>query len=658
MKCLTEIITNFANAINDESNFGSRVGYTQTGWTFTAGDQVYPVDADHADELVSALLAGGNQITLDAVWSQDDVTITVNYNQSQGSVVGGESAQVSYSVPYFTGSLTLSVTANNGYFFETYSVTEDGNAQHSALGTNTKNGTISISQVREDITVQVDFALITISITANDGSHPDVELAGDSDRWTDAHEFNITNATGTVATTLPQYTLAEKSYLLSGWKFEFGENVGEKAITVLKDDGRSIWDIIGGERLTGNSLSVTVTALWEADSISFTITHNNATIKSVMVGDEEIKGIGDRYTVHFGDTVVVAFEGNEGYKFSSFNLSGQAESTTPENIDKRTEASITITGLKQDGAILTINMTSIVITIKTETETQPYSQVNGSTTVQYQINHTDLTDLTTLNEEIDIFKTTQTGTYNQTGWSYGEDDIALTDKLLEFVKSTYARENPLEEVAMLDEDYELDQSLIAVWTAVEYTITLADPQNIATNLPQETITVSYGQPINGLIALSPNTGHTGWVNSWNTEKDGNGTTYQNGDNFQTPNTSVSDGATTATSTIYAVWTVGNFHLTINWDKQITSVSYRDAVVTEGQPNEYLSGTTHTFTLTITDGYVIDEDETRYEITSTEVGGEALTITVSGDQIIVSNMSKVASFSATLNIVTKAENFQT
>ena len=229
---------------------------------------------------------------------------------------------------------------------------------------------------------------------------------------------------------------------------------------------RSIWDIIGGDGLTGNSLSVTVTALWEADSISFTITHNNATIKSVMVGDEEIKGIGDRYTVHFGDTVVVAFEGNEGYKFSSFNLSGQAESTTPENIDKRTEASITITGLKQDGAILTINMTSIVITIKTETETQPYSQVNGSTTVQYQINHTDLTDLTTLNEEIDIFKTTQTGTYNQTGWSYGEDDIALTDKLLEFVKSTYARENPLEEVAMLDEDYELDQSLIAVWTAV------------------------------------------------------------------------------------------------------------------------------------------------------------------------------------------------
>ena len=82
------------------------------------------------------------------------------------------------------------MTANNGYFFETYSVTEDGNAQHSALGTNTKNGTISISQVREDITVQVDFALITISITANDGSHPDVELAGDSDRWTDAHEFN------------------------------------------------------------------------------------------------------------------------------------------------------------------------------------------------------------------------------------------------------------------------------------------------------------------------------------------------------------------------------------------------------------------------------------------------------------------------------------
>lgn len=638
--------SNFANAINDESNFGSRVGYTQTGWTFTADDQVYPVDADHADELVSALLANGKQITLDAVWSQNNVTITVNYNQSHGSVVGGESAQVSYSVPYFTGSLTLSVTANNGYFFETYSVTEDGNAQHSALGTNTKNGTISISQVREDITVQVDFALITISITANDGSHPDVELASDSDRWTDAHEFNITNATGTVATTLPQYTLAKKSYLLSGWKFEFGENVGEKAITVLKDDGRSIWEIIGGDGLTGNSLSVTVTALWEADSISFTITHNNATITSVKVGDETIVGEGDRYTVHFGDTVVVAFKGNEGYKFSSFNLSGQADSTSSENTGRRTNASITMTGLKQDGATLTINMTSIVITINTEANTQPYSQVNGSTTVQYQINHTDLTSEVAINEKISIFKTTQTGTYNQTGWSYGEDNIALTDKLLEFVKSKYASENTLKEGAMLDGDYKLKESLIAVWTAVEYTITL-DVQEGSDTPITSPITVNYGGVLN-LPELTPST--PGEVYTWNTSSDGRGTTYQNGDNFQTPNTSVSEGATTATSTIYAVWTVGNFHLTINWDEQITSVSYRDADVTEGHSNEYPSGTTITFDVTLKDGYVIDE-------TATSAGDSGLTISFNGDQILVANLTDNATLTATLDIVSKPETFR-
>lgn len=645
--------SNFANAINDKSNFGSRTGYTQTGWTFTTTGGTFPVDADHADELVSALLAGGNQITLNAVWSQDDVTITVNYNQLQGSV-SGESVQATYSVPYFTGSLELSVTANNGYFFETYSVTEDGNAQHSALGTDTKKGTISISKVREDITVQVDFALITISITANDGSHPDVELAGDSDRWTDAHEFNITNATGTVATTLPQYTLAEKSYILSGWSFMIGD--AEEAVVVDADDPRSIWEIIGGDGLTGNSLSVTVTALWEADSISFTITHNNATIKSVKVGDETIVGEGDRYTVHFGDTVVVAFEGNEGYKFSSFNLSGKAEGTTPANTGKRTNASITMTGLKQDGAILTINMTFIVITINTVADVQPYSQINGSDKVQYQINHTNLTDSTTLNEKISIFKTTQRGTYNQTGWSYGEDDIALTDKLLEFVKSTYASENTLEEGAMLDGDYTLKESLIAVWTAVEYTISFEDPQNIATDLPEESITVSYGQPISGLVALSPNTGHTGWVNSWNTKEDGNGTTYQNGDNFQTPST-VLEGETKAEATLYAVWTQGEFTLTITHDDEVTAISYNNKPVTAGSAEKYLSGTTHTFTLTITDGYVIDEEQTKYEITSTGAEDAALTITVSGDQIIVSNMSTVASFNATLNIVTKKETFR-
>lgn len=645
--------TNFAKAINDESNFGTRQGYIQTGWTFMVGEQVYPVDADHADELVSALLANGNQITLNAVWTQDNVTITVNYNKAQGSV-SGESVQAPYSVPYFTGSLELSVTANNGYFFETYSVT--GNAQHSAPDTGAKTGTISISQVREDITVQVDFALITISITASDGSHPDVELASDSDRWTDAHTFNKNTLTGTVATTLPQYTLAEKSYLLSGWKFEFGDNVGEKAITVLKDDGRSIWDIIGGESLSEDSLDVTVTALWEVDSISFTITHNNATITSVKVGDETIVGVGDSYTVHFGDTVVVNFKGNEGYKFSSASLEGKAEITPPENAGRI--ASITMTGLKQDGAKLTINMTSIVITINTVADVQPYSQIKGSDKVQYQINHTDLTDSTTLNKKISIFKTTQTGTYNQTGWTYGEggQSVELNELLLDFIKSTYASENSLEEGALLDGDYELKKSLIAVWTAVEYTITLADPQNIATNLPQETITVSYGQPISGLVALSPNTGHTGWVNSWNTKEDGNGTTYQNGDNFQTPS-SVLEGETKAEATLYAVWTQGEFTLTITHDDKVTAISYNNKPVTAGSAEKYLSGTTHTFTLTITDGYVIDEDETRYEITSTEVGGEALTITVSGDQIIVSNMSKVASFSATLNIVTKEETFR-
>ena len=638
--------TNFAKAINHESNFGSRVGYTQTGWTFTVGEQEYPVDADHADELVSALLANGNQITLDAEWSQDNVTITVNYNQAQGSVVGGESAQVSYSVPYFTGSLELSVTANNGYFFETYSVTENGNAQHSALGANTKNGTISISQVREDITVQVDFALITISITANDGSHPDVELAGDSDRWTDAHEFNITNATGTVATTLPQYTLAEKSYILSGWSFMIGD--AEEAVVVDADDPRSIWEIIGGDGLAGNSLSVTVTALWEADSISFTITHNNATVTSVKVGEKTIVGEGDRYTVHFGDTVVVAFEGNEGYKFSSFNLSGQADSTSSENTGRRTNASITMTGLKQDGAILTINMTSIVITINTEANTQPYSQVSGSTTVQYQINHTDLTGSTTLNEEIDIFKTTQKGTYNQTSWTYGVDgqSVELNELLLDFIKSTYASENTLEAGAMLDGDYTLGQSLIAVWTAVEYTITL-DDQDQSTTPELDPITVSYGGVLN-FPELTPS--KPGDVYTWNTSRDGRGTTYQNGDNFQTPNTSVSDGATTATSTIYAVWTVGNFHLTINWDEQITSVSYRDADVTEGHSNEYPSGTTITFDVTLNDGYVIDE-------TATSAGDSGLTISFNGDQILVANLTDNATLTATLDIVSKPETFR-
>ena len=636
--------SNFANAINDVSNFGSRTGYTQTGWTFTADHQVYPVDADHADELVSALLAGGNQITLNAVWSQDDVTITVNYNQLQGSV-SGESVQATYSVPYFTGSLTLSVTANNGYFFETYSVTENGNAQHSALGTNTKKGTISISQVREDITVQVDFALITISITANDGSHPDVELAGDSDRWTDAHEFNITNATGTVATTLPQYTLAEKSYILSGWSFKIGN---AEAVVVDADDPRSIWKIIGGDGLTGNSLKVTVTALWEADSISFTITHNNATITSVKVGGETIVGEADRYTVHFGDTVVVAFEGNEGYKFSSFNLSGKAEGTTPANTGKRTNASITMTGLKQDGAILTINMTYIVITINTVADVQSYSQIKGSDKVQYQINHTDLTDSTTLNEKISIFKTTQTGTYNQTSWTYGTggQSVALGDHLLAFIKSIYASENTLKEGAMLDGDYKLKESLIAVWTAVEYTITL-DDQDKSTTPELVPITVSYGGVLN-FPKLTPV--NTGDVYTWNTSSDGRGTTYQNGDNFQTPNTSVSDGATTATSTIYAVWTVGNFHLTINWDEQITSVSYRDADVTEGQPNEYPSGTTITFDVTLKDGYVIDEP-------ATSAGDSGLTISSNGDQILVANLTDDATLTATLNIVSKPETFR-
>lgn len=638
--------TNFANAINDVSNFGSRVGYTQTGWTFTDDSGELAVNVENAEKLVKKLLANGNTLTLNAVWSQDDVTITVNYNQAQGSVVGGESAQVSYSVPYFTGSLELSVTANNGYFFETYSVTEDGNAQHSALGTNTKNGTISISQVREDITVQIDFALITISITANDGSHPDVELAGDSDRWTDAHEFNITNATGTVRATLPQYTLAEKSYILSGWSFMIGD--AEEAVVVDADDPRSIWEIIGGDGLTGNSLSVTVTALWEADSISFTITHNNATITSVKVGDETIVGVGDSYTVHFGDTVVVAFEGNEGYKFSSFNLSGQADSTSSENTGRRTNASITMTGLKQDGAILTINMTSIVITINTEANTQPYSQVNGSTTVQYQINHTDLTSEVAINEKISIFKTTQTGTYNQTSWTYGVDgqSVELNELLLDFIKSTYASENTLEEGAKLDGDYTLGQSLIAVWTAVEYTITL-DDQDKSTTPELNPITVSYGGVLN-FPELTPST--PGDVYTWNTSSDGRGTTYQNGDNFQTPNTSVSDGATTATSTIYAVWTVGNFHLTINWDEQITSVSYRDADVTEGHSNEYPSGTTITFDVTLNDGYVIDE-------TTTSAGDSGLTISFNGDQILVANLTDDARLTATLDIVSKPETFR-
>ena len=638
----------FVDQINKESNFGTRQGYTQTGWTFTDDSGELEVSVENAEKLVEKLLANGNTLTLNAVWSQDDVTITVNYNQAQGSV-SGESVQASYSVLYFTGSLKLSVTANGGYFFEDFIVKESGKAEAEATGQNTKTGTITLSKITDNITVQVNFGLIEISITASDGSHPDVELASDSDRWTDAHTFNKNTLTDTVATTLPQYTLAEKSYLLSGWKFEFGENVGEKAITVLKDDGRSIWEIIGGESLSGDSLAVTVTALWEVDSISFTITHNNATITSVKVGDETIVGEGDRYTVHFGDTVIVNFEGNEGYKFSSASLDGKAEGTKPANTGKRTNVSVTITALKEDGAVLKIDMASIVITINTVANVEPYSQINGSDNIQYQINHTDLTSEVAINEKISIFKTTQTGTYNQTGWTYGEEEITLTDKLLEFVKSIYASENSLEEGALLDGDFTLSQNLVAEWTAVEYTITLADPEGIATDLPQGTITVSYGQPISGLKELSPNTGHTGWVNSWNTEKDGNGTTYQNGDNFQTPST-VLEGETKAEATLYAVWTQGEFTLTITHDDKVTAISYNNKPVTAGSAEKYLSGTTHTFTLTITDGYVIDE-------TQTNAGDSGLTISFSGDQIMVANMTGNATLTATLNIVTKEETFR-
>ena len=644
----------FVDQINKESNFGTRQGYEQTGWTFTDDSGELAVNVENAEKLVEKLLANGNTLTLNAVWSQKNVTITVNYNKAQGSV-SGEGVQAPYSVPYFTGSLTLSVTANNGYFFEDFTVKESGKAEAEPSGQKTKTGRITLSKITDDITVQVNFGLIEISITASDGSHPDVELASDSDRWTDAHTFNKNTLTGTVATTLPQYTLAEKSYLLSGWKFEFGENVDEKAITVLKDDGRSIWEIIGGESLSGDSLAVTVTALWEVDSISFTITHNNATITSVMVGDEEIKEIGDKYTVHFGDTVIVNFEGNEGYKFSSASLEGKADNTTPGNIGSRTKASVTITALKEDGAVLKIDMASIVITINTVANVQSYSQINGSDNIQYQINYTDLTsEEVAINEKISIFKTTQTGTYNQTGWSYGKggQSVELNELLLDFIKSTYASENPLEESAMLDGDYTLKKSLIAVWTAVEYTITLDDPQGIATDLPQESITVSYGQPINGLVALSPNAEHVGWENSWNTAEKGNGTTYQNGDNFQTPNTSVSDGATTATSTIYAVWTQGEFTLTITHDDEVTAISYNNKPVTAGAAAKYLSGTTHTFTLTITDGYVIDEDKTR-----ASAGDSGLTISVNGDQILVANMTDDATLTATLNIVSKPETFR-
>lgn len=628
--------------INDVDNFATRVGYTQTGWNFKFAneegtEETLEVSNENVTALLKQVLANNNTLELLAIWEQQDKVITVNFDSTRGQIKNGEIAGNTFTTKYYNGEINLDVLAENGYYFKDFSVDNTENAIITSSGTNTKNGSLEITGVKDDITITVSFDYIIITITANDGEHAGATIV--SGAWdTASKDFNVNTAGVTAKALLPQYELEDNTYNLKGWKITYDGL--ENPIVIDNTDTRSIWEIVGGNSILTNSRNVTATAIWESAPISFNINHENADIVSVSVGGENVNGTNaganlTTYGVHFGDNVVITFSGKTGYKYSGNEFSGVVDKIIDAEKGKRENRVITLSGLKQHSSTLTLNMESIVVTINANANKQPYSTIDGNENVEFKIKVAELASTDTIGEELAKFATTKAGTYNQTAWKYESNSVAFTDTILDFINSTYASEKAVDAPSELDADFTFTNTLNAEWTPVQYTITFdLNGEGSFVDGATTTLVVDYGEPITGM----PEVTHTGGkVNIWSTTQNGlGGSSYAEGDKLSTPAEGINVGATEATLTLYAVWRDAPYDVTISYGDHITAVYRGQTQIVNGNSTSILSGTSVTLDITLEGGYVID---TATLDTVNGAFAENENVVVNGNQITLNNITK-------------------
>ncbi len=455
-------VTYDAGSVALTANGFSKTGYSFAGWNTQAdGEGTAYADGQEVSNLTSSL-------TLYAQWTADTYVVSFDGNGSTSGTTD------SVSVTYDAGpvQLTSNGFSRTGYTFSGWNTQADGGGAVFA-------DEVLVSDLTESIILYAQWTADIYTVTFDGNGSTSGSTAS----------VSVTYDAGPVALTTNGFT--RTGYTFTGWN--------------TQDDGEGTNYADGA--LVSNLLSdLTLYAQWTANTYTVTFDGNGST-----------SGATSATNVTYGaDPVALNLNNFEkiGYSFAGWNTQADGEGTA-----------------YADGQEVSNLTSSFTLYAQWTANTYEVAFVgNGSTsgtTASMQVTYGEAAKALILNGFSRIG-------YSFAGWNTQADgegavfvDGALVSDLTEPI------------------------ILYAQWTANTYTVTFDG--NGSTSGTMDPVSVTYGA---GAVTLTSNSfskaGYT--FSGWNTQADGQGTTYSDGD-------SVSD--LTSAITLYAQWTIITY--TISYD---------------------------------------------------------------------------------------------
>lgn len=622
--------------IINEENFATREGYYQKGWQWTYQGSDLTLSTTLTQEQKEAFLeaavdAGASGLTLKVVWDIEkyDITFVVPSAVTLTKEGYDFTQAVLTDIPYWTTIEDILATADEGHIVTGISA-NNSNVTLQSSGINTRNASFTLTHITGDseITLTESEMQFKITLQTNEpqGFTANIDSAGGG--LTGGWSRNGNTFTRVVNYTQAQSDLPKlimtvsNTYGFNGWLLGNETSTG------------TIWERIGGSGLTQSDTTTgfTFTATWTESPLTLTINIANGSV-AVYVNDAQqpISPEGDtnKYTVHYNDKIKIDVTSSDWYKFVGASIVGTQ--TEQVNGSQQTTGSFTIDVLKEAKTI-TINTEEIVVTFNPSSleETLYGTKVTNNlleTTFTYSEMQNGDTPLT-FTSGIGSYIATA-GTYHQTDWSYSSANVGFGTTLIDFITDNGG-------IPTQDISYPIS----AIWQGESYTVSFdkGTPQqgeSASFEGEEEPVTRTwiYGDIISNMPVVVAAGQSYYWANRENTDE-----TFANGSRFilTTP-----DDASPFELTLQAQWSSDQYSLDANIigsaDK-VTNIAVGGQNYTvETLPSlSVIYGDSRTFVLTLSQGYMIDADNTT--IISDDHGEfTPASISVSGNSVTVSGI---------------------
>ena len=468
-------------ALNLTANGYTKTGYTFAGWN-TQSDGGGTTYAD-GQNVVNLTAVEGEKVTLYAQWHANSYTIQFDGNTADG----GDTADQSMTYDQ-AASLTVNGYTKTGYTFTGWNTQSDGGGTAYTDGQNVVNLT---SVEGESVTLFAQWRANNYTIqfdgnTADGGNTPEQSMTYD------------------IALNLTANGYTKTGYTFAGW------NTQSDGGGTTYADGQNVVNLtaVEGEK-------VTLYAQWHANSYTIQFDGNTAdggdTANQVMTYDQAASLTANGYT-------------KTGYTFVGWNTQSDGGGTAYTDGQNVTN----LTSVDGENVTLFAQWRANSYTIQFDGNT-----ADGGSTSDQVMTYDQAADLTANGY-------TKTG-YTFTGWNTQKDGGGTTYTDGQNVSNLTSKEGDT-------------VTLYAQWRANSYTIQFDGNTADGGDTPDQGMT--YDQAADLTVNGYTKTGYT--FTGWNTQPDGGGTSYTDGQNVSNLTSVEGD-----TVTLYAQWRANSY--TIQFD---------------------------------------------------------------------------------------------